>query len=53
MKVQFKVPFFETFLTFTGKVLSTKGEYSQIYYRNDSEGFTTTWRKTSELTEIK
>ena len=55
MKVQFKVPFFETYITsgYTGEVIDTDGEYSKIRYKNDSGVFKTTWIKTSELIELK
>lgn len=49
MKVTFKVPYFENFLTYFGKVVSVDGDYSTVKYKNSNGYNLTTQILTSKL----
>lgn len=53
MEVTFKVPYFEHFLTYFGKVIGVIGEYSIVKYKNDNGFDLTTHVLSKELTQIK
>ena len=53
MEVTFKVPYFETHLTYHGKVVGVDGNHSIVQYKNDNGLNLTTHVLTSDLTQIK
>ena len=53
MKVTFKVPYFETFLTYIGKVVGVDGQYSVVQYKNANGYYLTTQVLSNKLTQIK